>query len=99
MAEEPKTQREDLAEAFARRALTRDEARPAVVERRHAAGGRTARENIADLVDPGSFVEYGGLAVAAPRGRRRPDELRERTPAGGLGGGTAPGERGVLRAG
>jgi acetyl-CoA carboxylase carboxyltransferase component len=89
MAEEPKTQREDLAEAFARRALTRDEARPDVVERRHAAGGRTARENIADLVDPGSFVEYGGLAVAAQRGRRSPDELRERTPADGLVGGTA----------
>src|SRR3954452_18466514 len=89
MAEEPKTQREDLAEAFARRALTRDEARPDVVERRHAAGGRTARENIADLVDPGSFVEYGGLAVAGQRGRRSPDELRERTPADGLVGGTA----------
>src|SRR3954452_13278625 len=89
MAEEPKTQREDLAEAFARRALTRDEARPDVVERRHAAGGRTARENIADLVDPGSFVEYGGLAVAGQRGRRSPDELRERTSADGLVGGTA----------
>jgi acetyl-CoA carboxylase carboxyltransferase component len=89
MAEDPKIQREDLAEAFARRALTQDEARPDAVERRHAAGGRTARENIADLVDPGSFVEYGGLAVAAQRGRRSRDELRERTPADGLVGGTA----------
>ena len=39
--------------------------------RRHAAGGRTARENVDDLVDPGSFVEYGGLAIAAQRGAAR----------------------------
>src|SRR3954452_14504621 len=82
-------ERDDLAEVLARRARTRDEARPGAVARRHAAGGRTARENIADLVDPGSFVEYGGLAVAGQRGRRSPDQLRERTPADGLVGGTA----------
>jgi acetyl-CoA carboxylase carboxyltransferase component len=72
-----------------RRAATRDAARPEAVARRHAAGGRTARENIADLVDPGSFVEYGRLAVAAQRGRREPRELIERTPADGLVAGTA----------
>ncbi len=82
-------ERGDLADALARRELTRDSARPDAVARRHAAGGRTARENIADLVDPGTFVEYGALAVAAQRGRRGADELRERTPADGLVAGTA----------
>jgi acetyl-CoA carboxylase carboxyltransferase component len=66
--------RADLFEALERRALTRDDARPDGVERRHAAGGRTTRENVADLVDPGSFVEYGALAIAARTARR---ELRE----------------------
>jgi acetyl-CoA carboxylase carboxyltransferase component len=81
--------RKDLAEVLERRSATRDEARPEAVERRHAAGGRTARENIADLVDPGSFVEYGGLTIAAQRARRELRELIERTPADGLVAGTA----------
>jgi acetyl-CoA carboxylase carboxyltransferase component len=81
--------RDDLSEVLERRAATRDEARPDAVERRHAAGGRTARENIADLVDPGSFVEYGALAIAAQRARRELRELIERTPADGLVAGTA----------
>src|SRR3954447_7040907 len=81
--------RDDLAELLARRALTEDAARPDAVERRHAAGGRTARENVADLVDPGSFVEYGRFAIAAQRGRRELQELIERTPADGLVAGTA----------
>jgi acetyl-CoA carboxylase carboxyltransferase component len=81
--------RDDLAELLARRALTEDAARADAVERRHAAGGRTARENVADLVDPGSFVEYGRFAIAAQRGRRELQELIERTPADGLLAGTA----------
>src|SRR3954464_7528698 len=81
--------REDLDELRRRRALTEDAARPETVEGRHAAGGRTARENIADLVDPGTFVEYGRYAVAAQRGRRELQELIERTPADGLVAGTA----------
>src|SRR6185295_13637746 len=88
MADET-TGRQDLAEVLERRALTEDAARPEAVARRHAAGGRTARENIADLVDPGSFVEYGGLAIAAQRARRDLRELIERTPADGLVAGTA----------
>src|SRR4051794_20498125 len=80
---------DDLAEVLARRARTRDEARPDAVARRHTAGGRTARENVADLVDPGSFVEYGRFAIAAQRGRRDLDELIARTPADGLVAGTA----------
>jgi acetyl-CoA carboxylase carboxyltransferase component len=81
--------RDDLDEVLKRRAATRDEARPDAVERRHAAGARTARENIEDLVDPGSFVEYGRFAIAAQRARRELRELIERTPADGLVAGTA----------
>lgn len=81
--------RQDLAELLARRALTEDAARSDAVRRRHAAGKRTARENVADLVDPGSFVEYGRFAIAAQRGRRELADLIERTPADGLIGGTA----------
>jgi acetyl-CoA carboxylase carboxyltransferase component len=82
-------ERDDLAELLARRALTEDAARAEAVERRHAGGARTARENVADLVDPGSFVEYGRFAIAAQRGRREVQDLIERTPADGLLGGTA----------
>ncbi len=82
-------ERQDLAELLARRALTEDAARPEAVSRRHDAGGRTARENIADLVDPGSFVEYGRFAIAAQRLRRDVEELIERTPGDGLIAGTA----------
>src|SRR3954465_4611276 len=81
--------RDDLAELQRRRAPTQDAARGAAVERRHAAGGRTAREKLAALVDPGSFVEYGRFAIAAQRGRRDLDELIARTPADGLVAGTA----------
>src|SRR4051812_9529206 len=85
----PDAPREDLAELLRRRALTEDAARPEAVERRHAGGGRTARENVADLVDPGSFVEYGRFAIAAQRQRREVDDLVARTPADGLVAGTA----------
>ena len=81
--------REDLAELRRRRALTADAARPEAVAKRHAANGRTARENIDDLVDPGSFVEYGRFAIAAQRFRRDLDDLIARTPADGLVAGTA----------
>ncbi|WP_372441782.1 carboxyl transferase domain-containing protein [Lentzea nigeriaca] len=70
--------RPDLAEVLARH----DFDRPEAASRRHAAGGRTARENIADLCS--SFVEYGGLAIAAQRRRRSLAELIERTPADGM---------------
>ena len=69
--------------------MTVDANRADVVDSRHAAGRRTARENLADLCDDGTFVEYGGLAIAAQRGRRSVDDLIQRTPADGLIGGTA----------
>jgi acetyl-CoA carboxylase carboxyltransferase component len=82
-------ERADLTELRKRAALTEDAARSEAVQRRHAAGGRTARENVADLIDPGSFVEYGRFAIAAQRQRRDLHELMQRTPADGLIGGTA----------
>jgi acetyl-CoA carboxylase carboxyltransferase component len=54
------------------------------VAKRHGRGQRTARENVADLVDAGSFVEYGGFAFAAQTSRRPVDELQAKTPADGL---------------
>ncbi len=83
------TSRPDLVEALRRRDLTRDESRADVVAARHAAGRRTARENLADLCDDSTFVEYGALAIAAQRGRRGVDDLVRRTPADGLIAGTA----------
>lgn len=71
-----------------RRRLLADAARPEAVARRHAGGLRTARENLADLLDAGSFTEYGDLAVAAQRSRRSLDDLQRQTPADGLVCGT-----------
>lgn len=81
--------RADLAEVRARRRAGRDEARPEAVAKRHRLGRRTARENINDLVDADSFVEYGALAVAAQRLRRSPEDLIANTPADGLVAGVA----------
>ncbi len=80
---------EDLNELEARARLTADAAREQAVSRRHQAGSRTARENIDDLVDEGSLVEYGRFAIAAQRGRREMQDLIEKTPADGLIAGTA----------
>ena len=79
--------RDDLREVRDRHAIGLDEHRPAAVARRRARGHRTARENVADLVDEGSFVEYGPLVIAAQRRRRPVDELISATPADGLVGG------------
>ncbi|MCB1693791.1 MAG: carbamoyl-phosphate synthase large subunit [Pseudomonadales bacterium] len=76
--------RPDLEEVEARRATTLDSSRPQAVERRHAKGQRTARENIADLVDPDTFVEYGQMVLAAQRRRRSLEELIEKSPADGM---------------
>jgi len=76
--------RPDLAETQARHAIGLDAARLDAVERRRKTGQRTARENIDDLCNPDSFVEYGPLIIAAQRARRSVEELIERTPADGL---------------
>ncbi len=76
--------RPDLHEARERHAIGLDDARPEAVTRRHDTGQRTARENVADLCDSGSFVEYGGLVIAAQRQRRSVEDLIKNTPADGL---------------
>jgi acetyl-CoA carboxylase carboxyltransferase component/biotin carboxylase len=76
--------RPDLAEVLDRHARTSDEARPDALARRRRRGHRTVRENIADLVDEGTFTEYGALTVAARRRRHSLDELIAQTPADGL---------------
>ncbi|HKJ35303.1 MAG TPA: carboxyl transferase domain-containing protein [Solirubrobacterales bacterium] len=86
---EPADERPDLAELVERVGRVLDEGRAEAVERRHDQGGRTARENLADLVDEGSFVEYGRLALGAQRARRTEEELIAKTPADGVIGGTA----------
>ncbi len=85
-ADEPESRepRQDLAAVQDRHRLTLDEARPAAVAKRRERGHRTARENLADLIDPGTFLEYGPLMFAAQERRRSRQELIERTPADGL---------------
>jgi len=92
--------RPDLQELQTRLAATLDAARPDAVVRRHATGARTARENVEALCDPGSFVEYGALAIAAQRSRRALDDLIANTPADGLicGIGSVAGARCVVLA-
>ena len=81
--------RPDLAELIARHAITRDENRPA----RSSGGARPTSARRArtspQLVDPGSFVEYGSLAIAAQRRRRKVEDLIHNTPADGLISGVA----------
>lgn len=76
--------RPDLQALFDRRAFLLDQNRPEAVQKRHGRDQRTARENIADLCDPDSFVEVGSAVVAAQRSRRSLDDLIRRTPADGL---------------
>ncbi len=80
--------RPELAALRERLRRTLDEERHAARDKRHARGYRTARENVADLADPGSFQEYGQLAVAAQRSRRDYEELQSSTAADGIITGT-----------
>ncbi len=85
--EDPAHVRADLAEVIARHDIGLDAARPDAVQRRRALSRRTARENVADLVDEGSFVEYGPVVIAPQRRRRSVEDLIARTPADGMIGG------------
>jgi acetyl-CoA carboxylase carboxyltransferase component len=76
--------RADLREVDERHGAGLDAARPDAVARRRKTGQRTARENVAELCDPGSFVEYAPLVVAAQRQRRTLEDLIQNTPADGL---------------
>ena len=76
--------RADLQRVLDRHAFLHDAARPDAVARRRSRGQRTARENIADLCDADTFVEYGGLALAAQATRRTKEDLIANAPADGL---------------
>lgn len=76
--------RADLQRVLDRHAFLYDVARPDAVARRRARGQRTARENVADLCDADTFVEYGALALAAQASRRTQQDLIANTPADGL---------------
>jgi acetyl-CoA carboxylase carboxyltransferase component len=80
-------ERADLKAVRERHEIGLDAARVQAVAKRHERGRRTARENLAELVDDGSFVEYGPLLFAAQERRRSREELIARTPADGLVGG------------
>jgi len=67
-----------------RRDKTLDNQRQNAVKKRHSKGYRTARENLNDLIDADSFIEYGQMAVAAQRNRRNINDLIENTPADGI---------------
>lgn len=81
---DPDEIRADLSELLQRKRELSDAGREDAVARRRATSSRTARENIADLCDPGSFTEYGSLILALQRGRRSMDELKRVSPADGL---------------
>lgn len=81
---DPNAIRPDLQELFDRQQLTADAARPEAMQKRHAKGYLSARENIALLCDEGSFNEYGQLAYAAQTRRRSIDDLIRSTPADGM---------------
>jgi acetyl/propionyl-CoA carboxylase alpha subunit/acetyl-CoA carboxylase carboxyltransferase component len=76
--------RPDLAAVIERNQGTLDARRPTAVAKRRKTGQRTARENVDDLLDPGSFIEYGSLVVAARRKRHSLEKLIEQTPADGM---------------
>ena len=61
-----------------------DSSRTKAVTKRHSKGYRSARENLQQLCDDGSFVEYGQLAVAAQRDRMSTDKLKSDTAADGV---------------
>ena len=70
--------RPDLAEINHFQQLTKDESRPAATAKRHDAGKRTARENIYDLCDEGTFTEYGSLVTATRFPKDTFEEIEER---------------------
>lgn len=83
-AVDPDYIRPDLAEVNERHEITLDAARPDAVAKRRKIGQRTARENVDDLCDPGTYIEYGSLVVAAQRRRRSMEDLIQNTPTDGM---------------
>ncbi|MBJ68451.1 MAG: biotin carboxylase [Acidimicrobiaceae bacterium] len=76
--------RDDLAEVKERHDIGLDHRRPDAVAKRRRREQRTARENIADLLNIDSYIEYGPLVVAPQRKRRTVEDLILNTPADGM---------------
>ena len=76
--------RPELIELYNRLDKTLDDSRLQAQDKRHSKGNRTARENLSDLIDKNSFIEFGQLAVAAQRNRRNYEELQDATAADGV---------------
>ncbi len=76
--------RDDLAEVKERHDIGLDHRRPDAVAKRRDRQQRTARENIADLLNIDSYIEYGPLVVAPQRKRRTVEDLILNTPADGM---------------
>jgi acetyl-CoA carboxylase carboxyltransferase component len=81
--------RPELADVIERHAWGLDANRPEAVAKRQRQNRRTARANVENLCDPGTFIEYGALAIAAQRNRRPLEDLIRKTPADGLIAGVA----------
>ena len=81
MTNEKKTSLEKLNSRIEK---TLDKKRAVAKSKRQSKGYRTARENLEDLVDLDSFIEYGQLAVAAQRNRRDYEDLMTETAADGI---------------
>ncbi len=75
--------RPDLALIHERHAVTLDAARPDAVARRRKTGQRTARENVYDLCDEGTFVEHGSLVLTPGTGLPL-DEVVRKFPTDGM---------------
>jgi acetyl-CoA carboxylase carboxyltransferase component len=73
-----------LASVDQRKRKTLDTARAQARDKRVAKGYRTARENLNDLCDTDSFIEYGQFAVAAQRQRKDYEELQSTTAGDGI---------------
>jgi acetyl/propionyl-CoA carboxylase alpha subunit len=86
--QDPDHIRDDLRESYERHALGLDENRPDATARRRKLGHRMPRENIARLVDEGSFKEYWPLVVARQHQRNTIEALRKNTPGDGVVAGT-----------
>ena len=81
---DPNYIRPDLKDVLDRRARAFDDARPKAVEKRRASGQRTARENIDDMCDADTFVEYGSLVLSGRRRAMPMEQLIDESPADGL---------------
>lgn len=78
------TTRPSIEELSARRHALSDAGRAGRVAKRHDTGSRTARENVDDLLDDGSFSEIGGHVLAAQHEIHDRAQLIDRSAADGV---------------